>query len=178
MRHSRYIRHPDYRDNWYKVVRDPWNPPNPVNDVGVIFLQGQVPAGKTPVALAGPEKVLDSNTLILSGYGCSDPTNAVEIPELRKVAVPFIQSLINHADFFAGFGNTLKRRRIANPKGACSGDSGGPAFAPGASPSDSLVLAGIVVRGPGDDGGGCESSLTILTDVRRYNSWLTEQLSP
>jgi hypothetical protein len=176
--HSHYVRHPDYRDNWYEVVRDPWNPPNPVNDVGLIFLQRPVPAGKTPVALAVPAKVLQSNTLTMAGYGRSDPTNAVEIPELRKVAVPFIKSLINRADFFAGFGDAVKPRRIDNPKGACGGDSGGPAFAAESPSSDSLVLAGIVVRGPGDDSGGCESSITILTDVRQYNSWITEQLSP
>ena len=130
------------------------------------------------MALAVPAKVLQSNTLTMAGYGRSDPTNAVEIPELRKVAVPFIKSLINRADFFAGFGDAVKPRRIDNPKGACGGDSGGPAFAAESPSSDSLVLAGIVVRGPGDDSGGCESSITILTDVRQYNSWITEQLSP
>lgn len=148
-----------------------------MNDLGLIFLQEAVPAGKTPVALAPPSKDLSAKPILLAGYGRSDLSNAMEIPELRKVAVPFVRSLSNRADFFAGFGDTTSPRRIDNPKGACGGDSGGPAFVAENSPSaEPLALAGNVVRGPSGDNGGCQSSVTILTDVRYYSEWIQEQL--
>jgi hypothetical protein len=173
--HSHYVRHPGFQDNWVLTTANVWNPQTAINDIAVVFLRGSAPPDKSPVTLPKAGAMFERSTLTLAGYGRSDPSNTIEIPELRKVQVPFIESLQNGADFFAGFGNIKRPNAVANPRGACSGDSGGPAYNTDPA-TNQVTLAGIIVRGPSNNNGGCESSITIATDLRSYLPWLDSVL--
>lgn len=170
-----YVRHPEYDDEWYENTNNQWEPADAVNDLAVIFLKDALPANKQPASLLGESEHLDGKNLVLAGYGRADLSKPLEIPELRKVQVPYIRQLLNGNDFFAGLGDARRPRRISNPRGGCSGDSGGGAFVQ-ASPSAVAHLAGIIVRGPSQSSGGCETSVTILTDLRAYETWVKQAL--
>ncbi|HCC48504.1 MAG TPA: hypothetical protein DEQ38_10390 [Elusimicrobia bacterium] len=168
--HQGFVRHPGYSDRWYLSVNDPWNPEKPVNDIAVVLLQNPAPQFKAPAPLAVPSDQFGAGQeLVLAGYGRTSNAASVEIPELRKVTVPYRAALRNGADFFAGSGDLTSPGQVAAPKGGCHGDSGAPAYLPAAG---GYRVAGVVARGPGSENGGCEAGVTILTDVRRYAAWL------
>ncbi len=170
---TRYVRHPQYKDFWTREVENTWNPREPINDIALAKIAKDIPADKSPVEnIAEKSFVINPNdSLILAGYGKT--LDGYILPEMRQVQVPYRKQLANKTDSFAGEGNPEQPHETPSPKGACSGDSGGPAYS---NNKGVLTLMGVIVRGPGDDGGGCSSSMNILTDVRAYHDWILEEI--
>ena len=173
---ERFVRHSGFSDRWYQEAGDSWNPEKPVNDIAVVFLKEPAPSFKAPAALSAPGSPLSpGQELVLVGFGKTSNAASVEIPEMRKVSVPFRALLRNGRDLFAGRGDIAAPGLVADPKGGCFGDSGAPAYLPGA---DGYRIAGVIVRGPDPKNGGCESGVTILTDARPYAAWLQSVVGP
>ncbi len=174
--HERYERHPGFSDRWFLEVKDAWNPDTPVNDIAVVFLKDPAPSFKSPAAPAAPGGQLNpGQELILVGFGKTSNAASVEIPEMRRVAVPFRAVLRNGRDLFAGSGDIAAPGLTADPKGGCFGDSGAPAYLPAGT---GYRVAGVIARGPDAKSGGCEAGVTILTDVRPYAAWLQSVTGP
>lgn len=169
------VRHPAYADDWMVKVPDAWNPTSPVNDIAVAFLRDPVPGIKAPVALTESGATLPAGVRVtLAGFGRTGGDNPYEMPVLRKVEVPYRALLRNGADAYLGEGDLVKPRTVGLPRGACGGDSGGPVYV---KTSAGVALGGVIVRGPGNDNGGCNASVTIMTDVRAYVPWLRATLA-
>ena len=146
-----------------------WNPIKPINDIALLTLDDSLPFGKSPAELASRDVDLFGEHLILAGYGKTAKGGMIEKPQLRKVKVPYRESLKNGADYFAGPGDIEKPGEISNPVGGCFGDSGGPAYI---SKGGSLKLGGVIVRGPDNDKGGCKAGLTIMTNTGFYQDFI------
>lgn len=169
------VRHPGYSDDWIEDFTDVWNPAQAVDDVALVSLSRPVPQDKKPVSLLGPETTITTvDALILAGYGRSLAEEPFSIPVLREVTVPYMRPLRNQTDFVVGRGTFDPPREIPNPQGACSGDSGGPAYLI----RDGVArLAGVIVRGPDSENGGCAAGVSIVTDVRAYFDWLEDNVA-
>lgn len=172
---SRSERHPGFDERWPERAGDAWDPARPVDDLAVVFLEAPAPRGKAPAAAALPGEPAPPGTpVVLAGYGRPTEGDAVDVPRLRRVEVPLGRPLRNGTDLYAGAGDPGSPRRVPDPRGACFGDSGGPAYL---SRAGGAVLLGVVSRGPDPANGGCASALTVLTDLRRYSRWLAETLA-
>ena len=166
-------KHPQFEDLWYTKRTDAWNPAAEVFDLALMKLEKPLSYQKEPVSSIA-EISTGNESLILAGYGRSNPTADFDIPELRQATVPFIQKLLNHADFAVGKGNFANPGKVSEPVGGCSGDSGGPIYRN--LISGKLAVVGVVSRGPDDSGGGCQSALTIATGIWPYLSWIKSTL--
>ncbi len=163
--------HPEFQDDWMYRVANAWNPKTPVSDIALAVLGEDYPSEKATTNLVtGTQKLVSGDELVLAGYGKSGTGGEIEIPALRSVKVPFRAMLENRTDMFAGTGSIDAPSTAENPQGACSGDSGGPAYLPTAR---EYLLAGIIVRGPDSGHGGCLASVSILTDIRAYTQWIS-----
>ena len=173
---SGWVRHESYQDDWLDRTSNVWNPRQPINDIALVFLSEAIPEDKEPVRWRSDlsNRFAPGQPVILTGYGRTLSTNPFELPELRKVTIPFIEDLQNNQEFYAGFGNSKNPRTITSPKGGCNGDSGGPAFI---NENGEYTLVGITVRGPGNQSGGCAASVTILTSVSDYVDWIGKRIS-
>lgn len=174
--HERYARHPGFSDRWYQQTADAWNPEKPVDDIAVVFLRDPAPAFKAPAALAAPgSQPATGRELVLVGFGRTSNAASVEIPEMRRVAVPFRAALRNGRDFYAGQGDLAAPQEIGSPKGGCHGDSGAPAYL---TEGGAYRVAGVIARGPDSANGGCEAGVTVLTGVGHYAAWLQSVVGP
>jgi V8-like Glu-specific endopeptidase len=163
-------RHEKYDELWTKTRPDVWNPEKPVYDIGIIHTSFPLP--KSPAGLWSGGYT-ENDKVVLVGFGATK-TDELSIPKMREVAVPWRAWLKNSTEWWAG--NSVLYdlpTPIGNPKGGCMGDSGGPAFI---EHKGKLHLAGIMVRGPGKDVGGCESGITIVTDVSSYIGWINSKV--
>jgi hypothetical protein len=168
---QKFVAHPEFRDNWMYTTKDSWNPQNSIFDIAVALLSANAPPEKSPATMiVATQKIAINDNLILAGYGKTGGDNEIEMPVLKSVSVPFRALLNNKTDMYVGEGDVETPNKLSNPHGACSGDSGGPAYLP---TLQGYSLAGVIVRGPDTQNGGCLSSVTILTDVRAYANWIT-----
>jgi secreted trypsin-like serine protease len=129
------------------------------NDIGVVELSADAPAGFNPVALLTASDDLPPGVdLTLAGFGLRDAADDGSYGRLYKVDTTLTSVSDANAEFT--YGGTPGRS-------ACLGDSGGPAFV---HDGGRLRLAGVTSRGDPDceDGG-------IYTDVRQFGSWLEEE---
>lgn len=166
---SRIFRHPEFHENWEEKVGNAWNPSESINDIAILQLQDSIPGRKAAVSLevrSGEEK---GREFTLTGYGKSLEGGELEVPQLRQVQVPYKGHLANGKDMYVGVGDPKTPAELAKPSGACFGDSGGGAFH---MDNGNAKLTGVIVRGPSDEGGGCRSGLTVLTDIRPYMDWI------
>lgn len=169
------VRHPGFSDSWTEEFDELWNPTEPVHDIAVLRLARSVPSGKGPVGLVPQARRLaTTDRFVLAGYGRTLSTNPYDVPTLRQVEVPYIKQLANRTDLAVGIGRFDSPAEIPEPAGACSGDSGGPAYLQDAGKT---VLAGVIVRGPGATNGGCASGVSVLTDLRAYGKWIGEAIA-
>ena len=167
--HKSIYRHPGFDDNWLSRIENVWNPETPINDIALVELSRPIPNEKSPVEIAD----LDPDEVItLAGYGKTLSPNPFAMPELRATNVPFIEELQNGNEAYLGLGDPLSPRAVTGPKGGCSGDSGGPAYT--IDNDGKAELVGLIVRGPDDASGGCAASISIITLVEPYLSWISQ----
>jgi len=134
-------------------------------DVALVKLAAPLPPGIAPAALAPPGlAVAPGNRMTVAGFGVTADGTDAGLGHARAAALvvtgqpgPLQIRLYDPATRNAGPG-----------LGACTGDSGGPAFA-------GDRIAGVVswTTGPGNSA-GC-GGLTGLTPLSSYRSWIVEQ---
>jgi hypothetical protein len=151
-----------------KVIPHPdWSPadtlsPLPLkaaNDIGIIILSSDAPTSHVPVDLASENLKLNGLEAILAGFGVTKSRNNNDTGTLRWVSVKFSgdNARISRVQVNGGFG-----------KGACAGDSGGPAYV---KSGNQLLLVGATSTGM-EIAGNCIGLQNNYTDARRYVSWI------
>lgn len=131
-----------------------------MDDIALIRFEGGLPAGyQTAKLLSDPSLLKDGMTITLAGYGITngDPTAQASGDDgagtLRKVNTTILQ---------APYGKTEVLVDQSKGKGACHGDSGGPAFVTAAD--GSLQLFGVTSRGPANQPDNCATA-GIYTNI-------------
>lgn len=142
------------------------------DDLALLRLAAPIPAGYVPVrALAKDAQLAIGDDLILAGYGRSEPLPPASgdggAGVLRAVEQKILQPVHGRTEILVDI----------RGKGACGGDSGGPAFR---SEGDSLVLVGVASRLTENDRlpnegrekrYGCIVDM-VYTDARAHADWL------
>ena len=140
----------------------------PLNDIALLFLNEEAPAATKLVRLPSldltPRPLAVGDKLMLAGYGATKSNTAASSKAYRTTSERLktvddieIISTAPNADEF-----TIKQ----DTKGACTGDSGGPAFAK--SNDGLLTQVGIASRvtTPGCLGIG------VYTNISNYLTWI------
>jgi hypothetical protein len=138
LRVSKWVTHPDYE----LVLDADEYPITGRNDIAVIRLAEDAPASGRPVPILSQRVTLPKGqSLLLAGYGLlNEIGEPVYAKELNYVHVPLVREWDN-----------LLITDQTKGQGACSGDSGGPAYVETAR---GLVVVGVT-RGPHDKAEDC-----------------------
>lgn len=132
-------------------------------DVALVRLEGKIPSTHKPASMLGNDQRLQkSQSVVLAGYGITSggPLGGGE-GTLRKVDVSIAE---------ATWGKTEVLLDQTNGKGACHGDSGGPAYA---KVNGSLQLFGVTSRGVRDSNDTC-IRFSAYSNVQNYRDWIKE----
>ena len=130
-------------------------------DIALVRFEGGLPSGYHAAEPLSSDAALKAGQkLILAGYGISNAVTHTGAGVLRKTEVTLIDPRP---------GKTEMILDQTHGKGACHGDSGGPAFLKlGAR----LILAGVTNRGyPATAPDNCASDV-VYTKVSAYYSWI------
>lgn len=138
----------------------PQEEPKDVGDIAMLRFTGGLPTGWTPVPVLGRMDVLTEGTVVtLAGYGVSDGKTHEGSGTLRKVDVSI---------FSTKFSQTEILLDQTHGKGACFGDSGGPAFV---NLNGQVMVWGVTSRGVNDKKGDC-SQYAAYTNMIAHLPWL------
>lgn len=137
-------------------------------DVALLKLVEPAPARITPVRIAGDnEQVALGDTLVVAGIGVM-VRGADRLDGLAHAAT---LTVTGHPSSFEIRLFDPATKGISAGLGACTGDSGAPAFR---DDDGTLVVLGIVSWSTGPNlTGGC-GGLTGLTPLQRYRSWIVD----
>lgn len=136
------------------------------NDVAVLKFAGALPRGYQTAKFLADESLLTTGTKVtLAGYGLieTDGVNTKSDDHLRKVDVEIVES----------FGKTEILLDQTQGKGACHGDSGGPAFL---NVDGTEYVWGITSRGAGKDGKDDCSLVSVYTKVASQATFINEAM--
>lgn len=140
-----------------------WTPQSEknVNDIGIIFFKENLPKGfeKAPI-LPSNYKFENDQQVLLAGFGITDGDKNKGAGTLRSV-----EAKIKNASF----SETEILIDQTEHKGACHGDSGGPAFVE--LRDGKLLYWGVTSRGYGPKGENCES-YAVYTKIMPHRRWL------
>ncbi len=130
------------------------------SDIAVVKFSGGLPDGYKVIPLLADSSVLSNgSTLLLAGYGLDDFDNQTGSGVLR-----FTETVIESVEFSA----TEILLNQQNGKGACPGDSGGPAYF---QVGDEWYLAGVTSRIMNKPAVNC-SGFSVYTLVSAYADWI------
>jgi hypothetical protein len=158
------LRHFEYGEG-YDRHRD-----EDMNDIGLIRFKGGLPLGYAPAQLltqAEAGALQDGNPITLAGFGR-------EIGDVRKHKGPNGAGVLRKVEttiFRAQHGDTEILTEQSRGKGACHGDSGGPAFV--RAPNGQLKIFGVTSRGPAGAPDDC-SSFGIYTQTLAHLDFIEE----
>lgn len=130
-------------------------------DIALVKFPNGIPQGYRKVSTVPTDAdIKPGTTAILAGYGISDAHTHEGAGRLRKTEVSVLQSRP---------GKTEMILDQSHGRGACHGDSGGPAFI---RKRGRMVLAGITNRGyPNHAPDDCGHQV-VYTKVPAYRSWI------
>ena len=158
IRAERVIPHPE----WNVAETLTPQPSSPPHDIGVIILEEDIPnhmriADFVPLS----HTFAEGEQVALAGYGVTESRESDDTGTLRQVTVP-----VSAAD------STAWRVSVGEFfRGACAGDSGGPAYA--------MINGTYKVFGATSTGaeimGRCLGMMSNYTDARYYIDWIEDQ---
>jgi secreted trypsin-like serine protease len=138
-------------------------------DVALIKLASPLPDVIVPAALAAARRVQVGETLTIAGFGTVAAGSALGlgVPRMAKLTVTGKPGSLQ----IRLYDNATRNRRAG--LGACTGDSGAPAF-DGEGPQKSGQVVGVVSwsTAPADEE-GC-GGLTGLTPLLNYRGWILD----
>lgn len=136
------------------------------NDIALIRFTGLKAPGYELAKFLKDETLLTTGaTVTLAGYGLTDGVNKTGDNLLRKTDVQILEH----------FGKTEVALDQSQGKGACHGDSGGPAFLKGADGVE--YVWGITSRGIGKDGKDDCSLFSLYTKVTAQQTFVDGALA-
>ena len=154
--------------DWIKVSplwQNNKNAQQNTGDVALIKFSGGLPAGFHPAQLLPASRPLkNKETAVLAGYGLSDGKSSAGAGRLRVVEIPISNVRYSKSEVLLD---------QTDGKGACHGDSGGPAFI---KINNELQLWGVTSRGSGTGGNDC-SGYSIYTRIVPYGQWINSALA-
>lgn len=152
-----------------REIRDAIGEIKDQGDIALLSFQGVKPAGYLESDLMKPSElssITDGSQVMLAGYGIDDGPKKTGSNVLRMVdGITVSQSK------FAATEVVVDQR---NGKGACHGDSGGPAYSRVmVNGRPVLKLWGVTSRGYRDEKNDC-SQFAIYTNAVAWNEWVTK----
>lgn len=130
-------------------------------DIAVLKFEGEAPAGFVPASiLSSNAKLKNGMDIVLAGYGLTKMNPDIDPEKLMKVGVKLSD---------AKYSETEVLFKQHQGKGACHGDSGGPAFA---TINGKMVLVGITSRSATLAGGSTCLEGSIYSSVPGHISFL------
>jgi secreted trypsin-like serine protease len=129
-------------------------------DIGVVYFSGGLPDGYKPVQILEDDIFLQKGTQTeLAGYGLADGVKKTGSGVLRHTTVKIEDPIFD-------FGEVELNQ--TQGKGACHGDSGGPAYI---VENSQIKLWGITSRGEKDTTDDC-SQFSVYTSATVYLGWI------
>lgn len=133
-------------------------------DIAIIKMYGGIPEGYQPAKFLSNAKSLETNKpTLLAGYGLSDGVNGLGAGLLRSVTTTIKD---------ARFTKTEVLIDQSKGKGACHGDSGGPAMV---EIDGEYYVYGVTSRGVDDVNDDC-SVAAAYTSIPAYKNWIHRTL--
>jgi hypothetical protein len=137
--------------------------PKDTGDIALVRFDGGLPTGYKPARLLTAVFAFNpGQEVLLAGYGISNGNTGEGSATLRKVKVTIDDPK---------FANTEIRLDQRNGRGACHGDSGGPAYV---TYGGVTYLWGITSRGDQDIQDNC-SQFSVYTNALAYRGWLQKE---
>jgi secreted trypsin-like serine protease len=139
------------------------------DDLGILRLAQPIPQGYTPATIMNANEELQAGTpILLAGYGIDVPVEPTSPADTAGAGVlrEVDQTIIN-----PNYGQTEVLVSLQG-KGACHGDSGGPAYV---NEGGHLALFGVTSRLTNDDISGNVMSCSVdmvYTDILKRATWI------
>ena len=131
-------------------------------DISVVRFSGGLPAGYEPASILKKTELLSTGaTVLLAGYGNDNGAEHSGSGKLR-----FVETTIKDG----GFSESEILIEQSKGKGACHGDSGGPAFV---KVNGKWALWGVTNRGVNDPNNDCSVSAAYAS-IPYYRDWVTK----
>lgn len=154
-----------------KVVNADYDSSTITNDIGIITFKSSSFSGPTPAVLATPEiDLVVGENVTVTGYGLTSYATQSDDYSLREVTLSLLSNATCKSDFAkVGVPTDLDVEvcAMADDKGACSGDSGGPLIV---TRGDYEIVIGLVSWGV-----ECADTAAypdVYTRVSTYVDWI------
>jgi secreted trypsin-like serine protease len=154
---------PAFGETMGRLENRPGKSPNSIKnwgDLAILSFKGGIPRNYKTVQIASENNLEDGEPVILAGYGLLDGNTSESAQKLNAVTVTVKKAKYSKSEFTINQDGT---------KGACHGDSGGPAFI---TEGRELILVGITSRGFDEE---CQKP-TIYTKVAPFQDWINTTL--
>lgn len=133
------------------------------SDIALIKIEGTIPTSHSPVPLLQSiQSLVKGMPVQLAGFGYVDGRRRIDTTVLRKVTVNLMSPQFGSSEI------AFDQRALA--KGACMGDSGGPALI---TQNGQTFLIGVTSRGVGRDSWFCRS-VTVYTSIAAHLDWIAQ----
>lgn len=142
------------------------SPEKMTGDLALVFLENEIPKGYTIFKIADPQKIDQSGSMYLYGYGKTG-SNAGGVGMLRK-------TVLNHNAFEIDTAKSKVQVDQSNGSGICMGDSGGPSFVTDTNGELQILGINSYVTGPEKD---ICSEASYQTLVFAYKDWIESKIA-